>query len=70
MDDTFAVFNDEEECDQFLHKLNNLHPSLEFTSEKENNGSLSFLDVLVAREDRMVVTDVFRKQTSTGEVIA
>ena len=67
VDDTFAVFNDEEECDQFLHKLNNLHPSLVFTSEKENNGSLSFLDVLVARKDRMVVTDVFRKQTFTGD---
>ena len=35
VDDTFAVFDHEAEADEFLTKLNCLHPSLRFTFEKE-----------------------------------
>ena len=36
VDDTFAVFNNEEDCNTFLIHLNSLHPSLRFTYEKES----------------------------------
>ena len=36
VDDTFAIFDREAEADEFLTKLNCLHPSLKFTFEKEN----------------------------------
>ena len=49
MDDTFVVFNNENQCDNFLNKLNSLHPSLRFTFEKESNLRLPFLDVLVEK---------------------
>ena len=51
VDDTFAVFNNEDDCNAFLSHLNSLHPSLRFTHEKESNHALPFLDVLVERRD-------------------
>ena len=35
VDNTFAIFDHEAEADEFLTKLNCLHPSLKFTFEKE-----------------------------------
>ena len=67
MDDTFVIFNQESECDEFLKRLNSLHKSLQFTSEKESNNRISFLDVLVLREDNNILPDVFHKPTFTGE---
>ena len=52
VDDTFVVFSSEQDCDCFREKLNLLHPALNFTVEKEQNNSLSFLDVLVEKEGR------------------
>ena len=37
VDDTFAAFNHEDECNEFFSHLNSLHPSLSFTFEKECN---------------------------------
>ena len=33
-DDTFAAFNNEDDCNNFFTHLNSLHPSLRFTQEK------------------------------------
>ena len=45
VDDAFAIFDHEAEADEFLTKLNCLHPSLKFTFEKEKGKCLPFLDV-------------------------
>ena len=45
IDDTFAIFDHEAEADEFLTKLNCLHPFLEFTFEKKERKCLPFLDV-------------------------
>jgi len=34
VDDTFAVFNNEDDCNAFLSQLNSLHPSLRFTMKR------------------------------------
>ena len=47
VDDTFAVFSNETECNQFFQKVNALHPSLVFTHKNKINNSLSFLDALL-----------------------
>ena len=39
-DDTFAVFNNEDDCYTLLSHLNSLRPSLRFTHEKESNHAL------------------------------
>ena len=69
VDDTFAVFNNEEDCNNFFIQLNSLHPSLRFTYEKESNHSLPFLDVLVERHDSEFLTSVYRKPTFTGQYL-
>jgi len=43
VDDTFAIFNNEDDCNAFLSHFNSLHPSLCFTHEKVSNHSLPFL---------------------------
>ena len=69
VDDTFTVFNDEDECNEFFSHLNSLHPSLRFTFEKECNRTLPFLDVLVEKNDHEFVTSIYRKPTFTGQYI-
>ena len=66
VDDTFAVFEKESECDIFLAKLNSLHQSLKFTFEKEENNSLPFLDVSVEKTEPGFLTSVYRKPTFSG----
>ena len=69
VDDTFAVFNNEEDCNTFFIDLNSLHPSLRFTYEKESNHSLPFLDVLVERHDSEFLISIYRKPIFTGQYL-
>ena len=69
VDDTFAVFNDEDECNEFFSHLNSLHPSLRFTFEKECNRTLPFLDVLVEKNGHEFVRSIYRKLAFTGQYI-
>ena len=69
VDETFAVFNDEDECNEFFSHLNSLQPSLRFTFEKECNRTLPFLDVLVEKNNHEFVTSIYRKPTFTGQYI-
>ena len=68
-DNTFAIFDHEAETDEFLTKLNCLHPSLRFTFEKEKGKCLPFLDVYVERTDVGLETSVYRKPTFTGQYL-
>ena len=69
VDDTFAVFNDEDKCIEFFSHLNSLHPLLRFTFENECNRTLPFLDVLVENNDLEFVTSIYRKPTFIGQYI-
>ena len=69
VDDTFAMFRNEEESDNFFKQLNCLHPSLKFTFEKEKNNCLPFLDVNVERTATGFETSVYRKPTYTGQYL-
>ena len=67
VNDTFAAFNDEDECSEFFSHLNSLHPSLHFTFEKECNRTLPFFDVLVEKNDHKFVTSIYKKLAFTGQ---
>ena len=67
MYDTFAMFEDEFNCNRFLKQLNSLHQSLIFTHEKEVNGKLPFLDVLVEKSNTKFLTSVYRKPSFSGQ---
>ena len=69
VDDTYAIFENEEACQHFYVSLNSLHPSLKFTTERETGGKLPFLDVLVVWSDNGLLTQVYRKPTFTGQYI-
>ena len=47
MDDILRSIK-EAEVERKLEEINNLHPSLKFTIERENEGTLPFLDMLIA----------------------
>ena len=66
VDDIFAIFTTEAQCDQFFAVLNSLHPSHRFTAEKEENGVLPFLDVKIEKSTNEFLTSVYRKPTFTG----
>ena len=55
--------------DAFLDRLNNLHPSLKFMVEHEQNNTLSFLDVCVEKSNDEIVTSIYRKTTFSGQYI-
>lgn len=52
VDDTFVIWpHSADTLTAFLTHLNNIRPSIQFTMEKESNGTIAFLDVLVKREN-------------------
>ena len=67
VDDTFCVFNTENEAKLFFDFLNSQHPNIKFTMEKETNNILSFLDMCINNGDPSCLkTSTYRKKTFTG----
>ncbi len=66
VDDTFMLFSNQNQADQFLKYLNSKHNCIKFTCELEKDGSLPFLDVLVQRTGSLFTTSIYRKPTFTG----
>ena len=66
VDDTFVLFDNQEQSDLFLAYLNTKHTNIKFTREVEVDAKISFLDVLIQRENGVFVTSLFRKATFTG----
>ena len=66
VDDTFLVFDHPSHVQLFLDYLNSKHPNIKFTKEMEVDSKLSFLDILVTRNENHFITSVYRKPTFTG----
>ena len=68
VDDVFAIFSNEEQSEIFFRYLNNKHPNIKFTLEKEENGKLSFLDIFIEKQNDSpnFKTSIFRKKTFSG----
>ena len=49
-----------------LDEINSLHPSLKFTIEREENGSIAFLDMSIQRTNGILVSKWYTKPTDTG----
>ncbi|XP_071439029.1 uncharacterized protein [Hetaerina americana] len=67
VDDTFIVWpHGPAALNEFLEHINSVHPKIRFTMEKEDNGQLPFLDILIKkREDGTLSHSVYRKPTHT-----
>ena len=68
MDDILRSIK-EAEVQRKLEEINNLHPSLKFTIERENGGTLPFLDMLIVREDTKLSSTWYNKPTDTGLIM-
>ncbi|XP_063386884.1 uncharacterized protein LOC134672866 [Cydia fagiglandana] len=69
VDDVFAVVS-HNDLDPLLVHLNERHAKIKFTIEKECNGALPFLDVLVQRDEHGRLTHkVYRKSTHTDRYL-
>ena len=64
VDDTFA-FVKPTEIDNIHQQLNNYDQNIQFTYETENEGKISFLDVMIERKDTHLETSVYRKKTNS-----
>ena len=67
VDDIFCVFN--VDFNNFLDRLNNLHPNLRFTYELWDNGRLAFLDTEISIHNGNFKSWVYRKKTNTNVVL-
>ena len=65
-DDKFLLFRRKDHIEKFRSYLNKQHKNIKFTSEIKENGSLSFLDIKISRENNKFVTSVYRKPTFSG----
>ena len=66
VDDTLSVMTDVETASGFLTTLNSSHPSIDFTMELEENGTLPFLGMEVMKKGCRLDTKVYKKPTDTG----
>ena len=66
VDDTFLIFRSKDHVEKFRNYLNKQHKNIKFTSEIEENGSLSFLDININRENYKFVTSVYHKPIFSG----
>ena len=50
----------------FFSYINKLYPNLQFTIELEKDNRISFLDILITKDQDKMNTNIFRKTTFTG----
>ena len=63
VDDTFCLFRSERDATLFFNYINNQHPNIRFTMEREADHVLPFLDVLINNTDpHQSLTTVYRKK--------
>ena len=59
VDEIFVMFLCQSHLKDFVNYTNTKHPSIKFSSEFEENGSFSLLDVKITRKSNKLVTSVF-----------
>ena len=52
-----------------LAEINNSHPNLAFTIEREVDGSLPFLDMQIIHNDSFILSTWYSKPTDTGLIL-
>ena len=67
VNDILAAFDNEQDSLNFLDFLNNRHPNIKFTIEKQINHSIAFLDVFISGINNQNLTlQTYHKSTYTG----
>ena len=67
VDDIIAAFDNEQDSLNFLYFLNNRHPNIKFTIEKQINHSIAFLNIFISGIANQTLTlEIYCKSTYTG----
>ena len=66
VDDIFVLSSSKEPLQLFVDYMNKQDKCLKFTSEAENDNSLSFLDSKITCHNQQFKTSVYRKPTFSG----
>ena len=66
VDDTFLLFRSKHHIEKFQNYLNRQHKNITFTSETENENSISFLNIKITRDNNKFMTSVYHKPTFSG----
>ena len=67
VDDILPAFDNEQDSLNFLNLLNNRHPNIKFTIEKQMKHSIAFLDVFISGINYQNLTlQTYHKSTYTG----
>ena len=67
VDNTFCLFDTEHDATLFFDYINDRHPNISFTVEKEMDKKIPLLDVLIGNsQPQSSITRVYRKKTFTG----
>ena len=66
VDDIFCIFEKEEHFQEFYDFINCQHQNIRFTFEKEENGTIPFLDILINSTPSSFETTTYYKKTYTG----
>ena len=66
VDDIFWAFDSKDEMDKFFQNSNKVHSSIFFSKEVEADGQLTYLDVLLTKNEQGIETTIYRKNTHTG----
>ena len=70
VDDVFVLYRGSwRQAEQLQTKLNSIHKKIQFTMEKEEDETLSFLDVKITRVNKILETTVYRKNTHTDSYL-
>ena len=66
-DEIVAAFDNEQDSLNFLNFLSNGHPNIKFSTEKQNNHSIAFLDVFISGiNNQNLPLQTYHKLTYTG----
>ena len=66
-DDILAAFGNEQDSSNFLIFLNNRHPNIKFSVEKQINNSIAFLDIFISGINNQSLTlQTYQISTYTG----
>lgn len=70
VDDVLTCFiGTETQLNQFIELINNLHPNIKFTIEREIDNSIDFLDLTIKKENNKHNFSIFHKPTHTDTTI-
>ena len=71
VDDVLAAFDNEQDSSNFSNFLNNRHPNIKLTIEKQINHFIAFLDVFISGNNNQNLTlQTYHKSTYTGVLLS